>query len=144
MVIVLAIIGILATVGYPFLRDAENRARAADVASRVHNAALAYAAAGAPDSVGSSGPGVVPPLLAESLSPGAFTTPYGIVLWVHSNKTGRVLIPWVFVRASTPQSRAILTAYHRMTPAPHLLLGTMVLYPLNSNAEAQARTGRPQ
>jgi prepilin-type N-terminal cleavage/methylation domain-containing protein len=109
LVIVLSVIGILATIGVSRARDWRERAQGAQLIEAVHKVQVAFAAAGAPSGAALSAPaGTVSDLLASHLRPDAFAPIEGIRMWVVAGVRSTLLL----IRADGDEAQRVLYAFH--------------------------------
>ncbi len=138
---VVALMGILVALAFPFVRDGTSRAKAANLVELAHVTRTAYIAAGEPSANSVSSPlGEVPALLAKTLTAGSFRTADGISM--HVVGIGRQV--YLSMRGGTPAARQVLALFHLEHLDPHTFLSTshltMVLVPLGEEAVVQVGT----
>ena len=140
MLIVISLLGILASIATPRFRDARERAEAVALIERVRAVQLAYEAADEPDAATLSSPkGVVPPVLRDGLSDGHFMGEGGVQLMTGKTMADQALL---FLFAVSPAQQRILAEVDRQMAVMHRYSRSLLVVPLNAAATI-AMTPRP-
>ncbi len=140
MLIVVSMLGILATIVTPKFRDARERAEAAALLERVHAVQLAYEAADEPAAATLKAPkGVVPAVLREGLSEGHFAAEGGLTIMTGQVGGNQAVL---FVFAGNPTQERVLAEVNRQMAIAHRYSRSLLVVGLNAPAIA-AMAPRP-